>query len=177
MNKRLAGWRGKILSQGGRLILIRHVLFLIPTHSFAAVAPPKVTISQLESIFSRFFWGADDSGPRHSWASWERLCRPVCENGLAVRRLGDVLWSFSCKIWCKWCLGLGIWARYIQSISWSKSVFSRHLSSVDSFMRTHIKSLFETGLPHFCLTIGLVVGLLLIGCGYPAGFEGSGLIY
>lgn len=55
MEKKLAGWNGKLLSHGSRLTLIKHVLQSVHIHICAAFSPPKPVISRLESIFSNFF--------------------------------------------------------------------------------------------------------------------------
>lgn len=56
----LSGWRGKFMSQGGRLILIRHVLSSIPVYTLATMTPPKLILQQIDRLFSRFFWGAGE---------------------------------------------------------------------------------------------------------------------
>lgn len=42
VRKKLRGWAGKMLSPGGRLVLIKHVLTAVPLHVLAAMDPPKV---------------------------------------------------------------------------------------------------------------------------------------
>lgn len=39
--RKISGWQAKILSFGGRITLIKHVLLSIPIHTLAVVSPPK----------------------------------------------------------------------------------------------------------------------------------------
>jgi len=55
--KRLISWQNKLLSFGGRYILIAHVLQTMPNYLLSAMNPPKSVIDQLHKIFARFFWG------------------------------------------------------------------------------------------------------------------------
>lgn len=41
VSKKLAGWKNRLLSQGGRLILLRHVLSSMPIH-LSVIQMPKV---------------------------------------------------------------------------------------------------------------------------------------
>lgn len=57
INKRLSGWAGKMLSPGGRLVLIKHVLSSIPLHVLVAMEPPKAVLDHIEKRFSNLLWG------------------------------------------------------------------------------------------------------------------------
>ena len=64
LNKRLARWKGKLLTIGGRMILIKHVLVAIPLHNLLTQEPPKQVLHRLEQLMSRFFWGTIDGDPK-----------------------------------------------------------------------------------------------------------------
>lgn len=53
----VAGWKVKLLLQGGRLILLKHVLTSMAFHLLAVLAVPKVVINKINSILSTYFWG------------------------------------------------------------------------------------------------------------------------
>ncbi|CAA0810123.1 Unknown protein, partial [Striga hermonthica] len=101
------------------------------------MAPPKAILRQVEKLCSNLLWARDDSNLKRVFRAWDRLTFPVAENGLALRSLEDVLRAFSCKIWWKWCTGKGLWARYLQQVSWENSVARRRLIDVDSLMRSN----------------------------------------
>ncbi|VFQ87964.1 unnamed protein product [Cuscuta campestris] len=54
---KLKGWYKKFLSQGGRMILIKHVLSSIPLHLLGSSKLPKSVINCLHTKMSNFLWG------------------------------------------------------------------------------------------------------------------------
>lgn len=64
IEKKLAGWKGKLLSTGGRLALIKHVLHSTSIHILTVFDLPKVVFQRLESVISDFFWGQTNFGQR-----------------------------------------------------------------------------------------------------------------
>ncbi|XP_016492209.2 uncharacterized protein LOC107811732 [Nicotiana tabacum] len=52
---KLNGWKGKLLSYGDKLTLVKHILQAIPTYTLAAMNPPKATYRTLEKYFANFF--------------------------------------------------------------------------------------------------------------------------
>lgn len=49
------GWQGKMLSLGGRAVIIKHILQSQSLHLLAALIPPKTVIKQIKMYFSNFF--------------------------------------------------------------------------------------------------------------------------
>lgn len=56
--KRLNGWQGKMLSYGGRVVLIKSILHSLPLYTLSAMSPPKGTFNLLKKYLARFFWGS-----------------------------------------------------------------------------------------------------------------------
>nr|XP_033516386.1 uncharacterized protein LOC117280749 [Nicotiana tomentosiformis] len=85
VQERLSSWKGKLLSIGGRVVLISHVLKSMPIHLLSAVNPPTYVINQLHKMFARFYWSNSSNGRERHWASWDNLCltksEGVVENG------------------------------------------------------------------------------------------------
>ena len=79
---RVLSWQNRLLSQGGRIVLLKHVLSAMPTYLLMAVSPPKAIFKELEGIFSNFLWGSTDEGPKHHWIRWKDLCGSREEGGL-----------------------------------------------------------------------------------------------
>ncbi|XP_058076430.1 uncharacterized protein LOC131225018 [Magnolia sinica] len=65
---RIRGWRARLLSQAGRLVLTKHVLGSIPIHTLAATILPKQVMSELERCFASFF--GDGQTESSLWASF-----------------------------------------------------------------------------------------------------------
>ncbi|KAL0447830.1 UNVERIFIED_CONTAM: hypothetical protein Slati_1910900 [Sesamum latifolium] len=94
LTNKIAGWEKKVLSYGGRLLLIQSVLSSIPIHLLYVLKPPKGILLRIERLFNNFFWGSYGSKNRIHWSSWSRLSAPLDEGGLCIRRLDDVVVHF-----------------------------------------------------------------------------------
>lgn len=92
-------WHGKLLSVGGRAVLIKHVLQSQPVYLLAAMEPPKSIFLQIERYVSRFFWGTSEGKQRYHWSSWSKMCFPIEEGGTGFRRLKDIGEAFAMKRW------------------------------------------------------------------------------
>ena len=104
-----------MLSVGGRLILIKHVLAAIPLYTFTVLEPPKSILCQLEKIMSSFFWGEVDERDKRHWTKWSNLCKPTQENGLGLCQLDDTAKAFECKLWRKLGSSNTLWSQFMLS--------------------------------------------------------------
>ncbi|XP_043689263.1 uncharacterized protein LOC122640174 [Telopea speciosissima] len=111
IRNKVAGWKGKLLSTGGRVTLLKHVLSSIPIHVLATLIPPKAVIRRLYGIFADFLWGCSEWGKRRHWVCWRKFCRPLQEGGLGVRLLEDVGLSLRLK---------GLWKVFTEDSLWSE---------------------------------------------------------
>ena len=60
LEKRLASWKAKILSYGGRLVLINSVLTNMVLYMLSFFHLPKGVLQRLDYFRSRFFWQSDN---------------------------------------------------------------------------------------------------------------------
>ncbi|XP_060170510.1 uncharacterized protein LOC132601447 [Lycium barbarum] len=81
VKNRLQTWKGRLLSFGGKAVLINNVLMSMPIHLLSPIKPPKCVINDMHKIFSRFFWNNSEEGRRRHWSSWLNLCKPEEEGG------------------------------------------------------------------------------------------------
>lgn len=117
IDQKLSSWKNRLLSPGGRIILIRHVLSAIPLHTIGTLEPPKSIIHAIHRRFQDFLWGEGEFGQKRHWRAWPRLCLPVKEGGLGFRNLNDIVRAFSCKLWWKFSRKTGLWAEFLHSLS------------------------------------------------------------
>ena len=103
-------WKQRRLSSGGKLVLIKDVLSLMPIHLLAVGSPPKGMFLALEIVFAGFLWGLTDFGSRFHWIKWHDLCRPYEEGGIALRSISDVLDAFFIKFWWNFMKKCCLWA-------------------------------------------------------------------
>ena len=89
MERRLGGWRARLLSCGGHLVLLKAVLSAIPTYFMSLFRVPVGVRKRMEAIMRNFFWhGAETDGTRgRALVKWSAVCRPTAEGGLGVRNL------------------------------------------------------------------------------------------
>jgi hypothetical protein len=87
VGKRLASWKGKHLSIGGRLTLINSVLSSLPLYMMSFFAIPKGVLKKLDYFRSRFFWQGDESKKKYLLARWTILCQPKDQGGLGIHDL------------------------------------------------------------------------------------------
>ncbi|XP_058111300.1 uncharacterized protein LOC131254328 [Magnolia sinica] len=98
MEKRVSGWKAKLLSQAGRTALIKHVLGSIPLHVLAAAEIPKQVLANLNQCFPRFFWGWSNGRRKLPWIAWKKIARPMEEGGLGIRNLQEVVNAMRMKM-------------------------------------------------------------------------------
>ncbi|WVZ50197.1 LOW QUALITY PROTEIN: hypothetical protein U9M48_001474 [Paspalum notatum var. saurae] len=82
--KRLIGWKGKLLSVGGRLVLINLVLSSLPMFMLSFFAIPKGVLKKLEYLRSRFFWQNDQHKKKYHLIKWDQIRQPKEQGGLGI---------------------------------------------------------------------------------------------
>lgn len=69
VRRRLSLWTTKHISLGGRVILLKPVLYSLPIYFLSFFKAPKSIISSLEALFKSFWWGAGLMGKKDSLGS------------------------------------------------------------------------------------------------------------
>ncbi|XP_076896767.1 putative mitochondrial protein AtMg00310 [Bidens hawaiensis] len=87
VEKRLASWKSKLLSIGGRVTLMRSVLENLPIYYFSLFKAPSAVIEKVEGIMRRFLWVGSSEEKKINWVAWERVVRPRKIGGLGLSRL------------------------------------------------------------------------------------------
>lgn len=75
LNK-LQVWKGKLLSFGGKVVLISNVLQSVPIYQLSAIIPPNCVIHDLHKLFARFMWSFKEGCKNKHWVSWTDICQP-----------------------------------------------------------------------------------------------------
>jgi hypothetical protein len=87
LQKRLSSWKGKLLSLGGRLVLINSVLTNMVLYMISFFQLPKGVLHRLDYFRSRFFWQGDNEKKKYRLTKWSVVCRPKDQGGLGVHDL------------------------------------------------------------------------------------------
>ncbi|XP_060182380.1 uncharacterized protein LOC132612050 [Lycium barbarum] len=113
---RLQTWKGKLLSYGGKAVLITSVIQSIPIHVLSAIRPPKCVIKELHRIFAGFFWNNKEDGRCRHWAAWLNMCIPKHEGGLGFKSIYDTSKALCAKLWWKFRTTSSLWDNFM----WNK---------------------------------------------------------
>ncbi|KAI3463155.1 hypothetical protein Pfo_019818 [Paulownia fortunei] len=114
MRYKIQGWEKSSLAHGGRLALIKNTLSMMPIYLLQVLQPPKMVLHRIEQIMARFFWGTYGDQKRMHWVSWDRICQPIKEGGLRIRKLADMVQAFSLKLWWRFRSMSSLWAAFMQ---------------------------------------------------------------
>ena len=71
--KRLSGWRSKMLSVGGRL---NSVLSSLPMFMMSFFEIPRGILKKMDYFRSRFFWQSDEHKKKYRLTKCEVVCAP-----------------------------------------------------------------------------------------------------
>ncbi|XP_071712759.1 uncharacterized protein [Rutidosis leptorrhynchoides] len=82
--RKLAGWKGRCLSFGGRLFMVKAVLLCLPLLFAALYKAPSKVIIQLEGFRRNFLWGGDCLKTKTCLVKWHSVCTPVETGGLGI---------------------------------------------------------------------------------------------
>ncbi|KAK2635503.1 hypothetical protein Ddye_030295 [Dipteronia dyeriana] len=85
---KIKGWGEKMLSVGGKEILIKAVIQAIPSCTMSYFRMPRSLIEEVQRLTARFWWGGNEKNRKIHLGKWQRLCRPKSEGGLGFRDLG-----------------------------------------------------------------------------------------
>jgi hypothetical protein len=69
--KRIAGWKGRLLSYVGRLTLLKACLASIPIYLMSIIKFPKWAINMINSHMARFLWNNSEDKHKYHLAYWQ----------------------------------------------------------------------------------------------------------
>ncbi|KAL5545689.1 hypothetical protein UlMin_005376 [Ulmus minor] len=84
---KLCSWKSKLLSAGGREVLSKAVIQVIPTYTMSLFKLPLTLIQELHRLCAQFWWRGDTEKQRMHWCTWEKLCSHKFDGGMSFRDL------------------------------------------------------------------------------------------
>ena len=85
---RLQAWQAGMLSQGGRLVLVKTVLSAMAVYSFMALDPPLSVIKEIDKMRRAFLWkGSQCVVGGNCLVAWSTVFRPMRLGGLDLHNL------------------------------------------------------------------------------------------
>jgi hypothetical protein len=88
--KRIAGWRGKLLSYEGRLELTKSCLPSIPIYLLSFFKFPKWALEMINTQMANCFWNDFDWHRKLHLANWQMMCMKKYVGGLGIPNLRDL---------------------------------------------------------------------------------------
>lgn len=82
VDRRLSGWKRKILSKASRAMLIQSTLAALPVYAMQSALIPKGILAQLNKRCRGFFWGHSETQWALHTVAWSQLCQPIPLGGL-----------------------------------------------------------------------------------------------
>ncbi|XP_039070455.1 uncharacterized protein LOC120217432 [Hibiscus syriacus] len=103
------GWKGKLLSLGVRITLIKSVLANLPVYFLSLFQLPASVAADLNRMIANFLWGAELGRAIH-WMRWELVCSPRLYGGLGFfdlriknrSLLNKWIWRYGSESECIW---------------------------------------------------------------------------
>lgn len=85
--RRIQSWTNKTLSYGGRLQLVKLVLFSIQIYWSTIFILPQRVLHDIEKLLRYFLWTGPDLKQSGAKVAWSALCVPTEEGGLGLKML------------------------------------------------------------------------------------------
>ncbi|GMP84262.1 hypothetical protein CsSME_00037854 [Camellia sinensis var. sinensis] len=107
---RLATWKRKHLSFGGRLTLIKSMLSSLPVYYLSLFKMHVSVIKELESIQAKLLWGGSDLKRKIHMVKWSDVTRRRDAGGLGIRSLSVMNLHLLVKWWWRFgCTNRVLW--------------------------------------------------------------------
>ena len=87
IQSKLCGWKGKLLTQTGREILIKLVAQAIPVYAMNCFLLLLGLYDEINSMMGQFWWGRKNEEKKMHWLSWKHLCLAKKDGGLGFQDL------------------------------------------------------------------------------------------
>lgn len=115
MEKKLASWKGKTLSIGGRLALIKSSLCSLPLYFMSLFPIPKGVIQKINKIQRTFLWSGSNDSKFMPLMAWKKLELPKFLGGLGIGNLHHRNLSLLLKwIWRFFFEPKALWRQVVQ---------------------------------------------------------------
>ncbi|XP_026383920.1 uncharacterized protein LOC113279438 [Papaver somniferum] len=87
MQSSLTAWSGRLLNFQARLTLVKHVLCSIPVYNMSIYRWPRKVIAACERIIRNYLWSGNADEQKCVTLKWKKVCSPMEEGGLGIRKL------------------------------------------------------------------------------------------
>ncbi|KAJ4789773.1 RNA-directed DNA polymerase (reverse transcriptase)-related family protein [Rhynchospora pubera] len=123
IERKLAGWKNKLLSRAGRLTLVTSVMTSIPIFFMSVFKLPSWVIKTIDKLRRNFLWGRSPGAATGiPLLAWDRVCLPKPLGGMGVLNLKPLNISLLLKwLWRLFDVQNSQWAVLTRSMLASRS--------------------------------------------------------
>lgn len=89
VQNKLAGWRTKLLSRAGKLVLVKFVVALIADYFMQCQALPNKVCDAVDKTIRDFLWGSTDEKRNMHMVKWSMVTLPKVLRGLGLHSIRD----------------------------------------------------------------------------------------
>nr|XP_048332767.1 uncharacterized protein LOC125423184 [Ziziphus jujuba var. spinosa] len=112
---RLKNWKANLLSQAGRLVLVKSVVSSIPIYAMSASKLPLTWCRNIDKMTSKFLWrGEDLHRVKFIPTAWSKVCRPKAQGDLGMRKFEEVKVAMLCRL--GWALETNVDSPWIKAL-------------------------------------------------------------
>jgi hypothetical protein len=87
---RIPGWKGRLISYGARLVLLKACLASIPIYLMSLIRFFKWAIEAINSQMAKFFWDDQEDRRRYHLSNWHSMAQKKEHGGLGIPDLRDI---------------------------------------------------------------------------------------
>lgn len=98
VEKKLKGWKVRILSQAARSLLVQSVLNSLPAYAMQTTIIPAAVIDDIERHTRKFFWDELDDTKHLYFLPWNMICQLKKSGGLGIKNLRQLNLAFLAKL-------------------------------------------------------------------------------
>jgi ribonuclease HI len=113
--RRILLWCNKLLSLGGRLILIKVVLESLPVYWMALAHIPVTVLRSLRQLIFSFLWSGSNKSSGYHLCNWEVLSKPKLMGGWGLRNLPFFYRALSANTLWRILMKPGFWNKVIKA--------------------------------------------------------------
>ena len=142
---KLAKWKQRCLSVGGRISLINSVLTALPIYLLSFFRIPKKVVHKVVSIQRNFLWGGGSEATKIAWVKWDTICLPKNKGELRIKDMS----KFNEALLGKWGWDLAnnqnqLWARVLMSKygGWNALCYGRNSADFSPWWKD-LRSVFK----------------------------------
>ena len=85
INKKVMGWKEKLISKAGREMLIKTISQAILIYSMSLFKIPKAIKDSINTTLAKYWWGQTNDEKKIYWINWKKLCTQKKKWGMGFR--------------------------------------------------------------------------------------------